>query len=295
MKFVFVVGVGRSGTSLLQAMLNSHPDIGFLPETLFARQYVFTKSGCFDRPLSKEDLINNSRLCEVFGGKQEVLTFLDEQSDFSALEIYQNLHTHLNQDQRIWSGDKDPRLLEKVQNILACYPDAKIIQIVRDPRDIICSKLKADWAKKRPWWLHALITTYQSKFYCENSENHCRIFYEDLLANPEVVLNRICQFLELDYDPAMLNYTNSAKSLMRDSERSWKENTTKNLMKSNSGNWHTDLSDFQIGFVETLCLQSPWLKARYMSLAIKLPMHQRATIAIARLALFCASKIKRMF
>ena len=39
-KKIFIVGVGRSGTSLLQSMFASHPEVKFIPETAFIRRYV---------------------------------------------------------------------------------------------------------------------------------------------------------------------------------------------------------------------------------------------------------------
>jgi len=38
---IFIIGLGRSGTSLLQSILNAHSEIAFLPETHFLRKYVF--------------------------------------------------------------------------------------------------------------------------------------------------------------------------------------------------------------------------------------------------------------
>lgn len=293
MDFVFIVGVGRSGTSLLQAMLDSHPKIRFLPETLFARQHVFAKPNSSTDTVSKDTVMSNTRLREIFGGGAELAAFWAAQTNCTALSLYENLHRHLQTDQADWSGDKDPRLLEKTQNIIGCFPNAKIIQIMRDPRDTICSKLKADWAKKRPWWLHTFITAYQIGFYQENSTTHHRVFYEDLLANPQATLEEICDFLDLTYDPAMIDYTASAQSLMRESEKTWKENTTKPLMQSNSGNWGSKLSPFQVRFIDKLCLQAAWLRGHYMPASTKLSLPKEAAIACASLTLFCLSKMKR--
>ena len=48
MEKIFIVGVGRSGTSLLQSMLNTHSKMSFIPETHFLRKYVFKSSVVVD-------------------------------------------------------------------------------------------------------------------------------------------------------------------------------------------------------------------------------------------------------
>ena len=133
-------------------MLASHSHVFFLPETAFFRRFVMTRE--FER-LPKEAigsiLENDSRLKRL---DRDLKTIVENnlEDSFVAKSIYESF---FKDDSNLeFYGDKDPRNVEYISPILSMWPDAKIIHIYRDPRDILASKKKAAWSKDKSLFFH---------------------------------------------------------------------------------------------------------------------------------------------
>src|SRR5690606_3195892 len=127
-------------------------------------------------------------------------------------------------------GDKDPRFLDFIPQLYKFFPHSKVIHIIRDPRDVTLSRTKADWSKHWPFFMHPIMynaqlergrTLGKSLF----KSNYLECYYEDLITSQEEVLKTISNFLKVDYNPSMLNFGESAKKLVDQSEMQWKKET----------------------------------------------------------------------
>lgn len=120
--------------------------------------------------------------------------------------------------------DQTPRNILYASDILNMYPQAKIINMIRDPRDILLSQ-KNKWKRKflgasgipykesfRSWVNYHPITI--SKLWSQNVScaekllNHPRFLcvkFEELLTNQEKEVNRICQFIGIEFNSEMLS------------------------------------------------------------------------------------------
>lgn len=257
---IFIIGVGRSGTSLLQSMLNAHPDIVSSPESHFLRKYVFP----------------NMKRNGLVAAKSFFLK-LDKDESFKRVsvdagEIWRdkenakvNLLTFYNRMFKLYAKskgkyifvDKDPRNIDYIPQLDYLFPNSKIVHVYRDPRDIVYSKSKAAWSSNRAYWLHALIGQYQiskGRFnlnkYFSKKERYIEIRYEDLLQAPKDTLKKLTDFIGVDYCNSMLSFSKSSKELVDKSEMQWKKDTFEPLMKTNSNKWRTGLTIFQAGLVE---------------------------------------------
>ncbi len=76
--------------------------------------------------------------------------------------------------------------------------------------------------------------------------------YESLLENPESILKEVCAFLELEFENRMLDHRDSAGSLIKENELSWKSNALKPIDKGNVGKWKKTLSNTEVIKIETL-------------------------------------------
>jgi len=155
-------------------------------------------------------------------------------------------------------GEKDPRNLDFVRNIEKLYPDAKFIHITRDPRHIVASRLKAQWSASRPFIFHPLIINAQFNNALRRLDrykpaNYYEINYENLLSDSENQLKNLCRFIGVKYENEMLNYSNSSKELVADSEMQWKKETFKPIMKNNYNKWKKNLSNNQAFITQTIC------------------------------------------
>jgi len=293
--------VGRSGTTLLQAMLNAHPDISFLPEIHFIRNGVI-----------------NQVLSNIYKkhGKDGILTEFRENRQFKRLKIPEasliedirgssdvagQIHGNIIRFYRTekgakWIGEKEPRAIEWLKPLSHLYPSIKWIQIIRDPRDVLLSKQKAAWSQKRPSIIHIMIGAYQLELYKRAVQSESAMVYnlryEKLINDPQDELKKLASFLGVPYSDTMVEYHKNAGELIADDERAWKENVFKPVVKNNTDKWKTGLSSFQIALVQQV-VTFPFQELNYkkekiplgisvLAKLISLPLRMLISIMVAR-------------
>ena len=257
MEKVFIVGVGRSGTSLLQSMLNAHSEMSFIPETHFLRKYVFKSSTVVDAK-------NIDSIIETFNNDDDFLRARIPAEQIVKIgmeyvDIYDALlAVYLKRKGKEIIGDKDPRNIDFLSQLNAFYPEGKVIHMIRDPRDVVLSRTKADWSKGRPFYLHAYMYITQIKRGRRLGKekygiDYKEIFYEDLIGDPVKVLNELCEFLNVNFEEKMLDFSNSAKELVDKGEMQWKKETIGPLLVGNMNKWKRELTEEQIGLIQCVC------------------------------------------
>ncbi|NQT25738.1 sulfotransferase [candidate division KSB1 bacterium] len=184
---IFIIGVGRSGTSLLQSMLNAHPKVSFIPEISYIRRFL-TRNIIVSKEIAIKLLLADSRLDRLD------LPLADILSDTPGEEInlYQfYLDIISNYRKKRWKpiiGDKDPRCIEFIPRLNKYFPTAYIIQVVRDPRDVIVSKSRAAWSKNRSILSYIFANMVQMQLANQHASlfgsNYLTVQYEKLLQNP---------------------------------------------------------------------------------------------------------------
>lgn len=265
-RVVLVCGVGRSGTSLLQSMLNAHPELALPPETHFFRRYVAP---------------DRTRRAHAAMGIADLARTLERDTDFAragvapldVLEGEQDgaidlarVHGRLL---RAWAapggksrvGDKDPRNLDFLPELARAYPRGYAVHIVRDPRAVVQSRTKAAWSARRPWWSHALIAQEQLRRGRRAGGEHfgdryLEVRYESLVAAPAEELARICRHVGVAYDDAMLDFGASAERLVGADEMGWKRETLGPLLPGNVDKWRNALDPAQVRFIEGVCVEA---------------------------------------
>ena len=257
---VFVCGVGRSGTSLVQSMLHAHPDLSFPAESHFFRRYVAPRT---PRKLGLGDwhdlLAADAELAWTDVSVDELLAG-EGDGEVDPQRIYRRLLKAVAERHGTTRvGDKDPRFVEVVPALHGRFPQAYLIQIVRDPRDVLLSRTRAAWARSRPWIAHVMICREQlirgsTDGPAYFGDRYLQVQYEQLIDDPEPVLRELCQGLDLPYDPAMLSFGGPARELVTEVESSWKQETLGPLLTHNSGKWRNGLSRIQVLVTEALCL-----------------------------------------
>jgi len=229
---LYIVGVGRSGTSLLQSMLAANRNISALPETAFLRRFVFGN-------LTAETLEYDS-----MANRYEKFTMFKEHCKKEWLELYIK---ELSGD--FFSLEKDPRLIEYIDCIVDKIPESKVIHIYRDPRDVLLSKKKAEWSKGRSLLSYLVAGAAQLKLLRLNLASVEHVKYEELINNPEVQLKNLCHKLELDFDKSMLDHRESASKLTHEDEKSWKIETYQPVIKNNFNKWKKIINGTELAAV----------------------------------------------
>ena len=263
---IFVVGIGRSGTSLLQSMLNAHPEVCFPPETAFVRRYVAT--GLLEAvhrgagPAGVVDhLLRDEQFSRLGLDETELGRIVSEQtSPFDAGRFYLFLLRFwaAKKGKASWCGDKDPRCVEFLPTVHKCLPHAHVLHIIRDPRDVLASKKRAAWSRSRSAWRHVFANRVQlgmgrrdgSRLF---GERYVELCYEELIAEPARVLRTVCSRIGLEFHQGMLDFEASSRELVADDEIQWKKETLGPILPQNTGKWAESLTPWEIALTERVC------------------------------------------
>jgi hypothetical protein len=266
LNLLFVVGVGRSGTSLLQSMFSANKNVCYLPETGFVRRYLASgileelhASGGNSKVVRRLSTDSSFNRLGINAGL--LLDRADAEGKFSASETFFRLIKVACRDSSCWIGDKDPRLVEFLPLVSLLAPNASTIHVIRDPRDVLLSKKKAAWSRNGHVWKHIFANRVQLKLGVVSGpkvlgERYHEVIYEDLIAYPERVLRELCADIGMPFDSAMLDFGDAAKKLVSKEEVSWKKETFGPLLSGNKEKWREGLSAREIVLTELCCRQA---------------------------------------
>jgi hypothetical protein len=209
---IFIVGVPRSGTTLLRVLLNRHPNIAICDETYFFF-WVYSRRRVFG---SLEKEANRRRLVEAYlqtwratrlGLDHERLAdrLLREGTSYRAL-FASLMRAYAQSHSKERTGEKTPQHAEHVETLREWFPDGSIVHVVRDPRDVVASLHEMPWghtstAANAKLWVR-LVTAARR---IEGLPACPTVRYEDLVENTESSLDALCRILGEPFDSAMLS------------------------------------------------------------------------------------------
>lgn len=261
---VFIVGAPRSGTTLLQYMLKSHPEIS-LPtgESHFFIPFYQRRSE-FGNLKNKDNL--KALLDEIYQAKKH---FFDD--DFHGIRfdseiLADRLHAmevstvqdtisalfQLNaqaEGKKYW-GEKTPYYILHLSTIMEMFPDARIVHIVRDGRDCALSMLERRWDLRIFNIYHAAYiwnkyVTSGLEFGKRNPNIYFELKYESLLTTPQEVFRELCHFLNIEYSDSLINFKKS-------SETGKTPLLTQPLQSNNTHKWKSKFNKKQIKLFEAI-------------------------------------------
>lgn len=258
---IFIIGCPRSGTTLLQQMLHSHPRIAFPSETRFVHTSYEVRQTFGDLELEE----NRRRLAEwIVKGKDTKFHVLKLDAGETIEEIVQappTLGSALATVFRAYArkhgkprwGDKRPSYFRRVPMLQRMFPDAQFIHLVRDGRDAVSSLKRMPWYHGDTFsaaltWREAVDTGKQLARRL-GPETFYEFRYEDLVAEPESSLRGLCAFLGEEYHPAMTKAYEHARETVP-SARKWHLRTHEAPNTRNVGAWRERLEDWEADLVE---------------------------------------------
>jgi hypothetical protein len=207
----FIVGVTRSGTTLLRLMLDSHPKLTIPPETHFVPKLIRLADREGMRPARLAGRISKHRRWGDFDiDRKELAQAFRDQPELNATtaaRAFYELYAR-KQGKRRW-GDKTPGYQIRMLKLKKALPEAKFIHVIRDGRDVAVSQARKasdptplDVAGRR-WKSRVLATRLRAR---KIPDAYLEVHYEDLIRDTERTLRRICEFIDLRFHPAMLRY-----------------------------------------------------------------------------------------
>ena len=221
----FVVGVARSGTTLLRLMLDAHPDLAIPPETHFAPRLIKLVEGGSGPGDVAAFLAGHPRwgdfgLDDVELGRR--LARLDPFDAGGALRAFYSLYAE-GQGKPRW-GDKSPPYVNRMARIQRALPEARFVHVIRDGRDVALSLASVSWgpggaAEVAEKWVEEIGKARRQAARKLEPGSYHEVHYEELVADPASVLQEVAATIELDWDPAMLAYHERAGERMSEVER----------------------------------------------------------------------------
>lgn len=235
---IFLGGAGRSGTTLLRVILDSHPNIACGPEL------KVTPSVCglwFDfqtgfHPALVEYGFTRDDVNRVVGAFLETL-----------------LASYRARSGKPRSAEKSPNNVFYFEHLHTIFPESPLVHVVRDGRDVVCSLLTMNWIDSRTgapidytrdarkaaaYWVSAVRAGRQAGMKI-GPRRYRELKYEDVVRRPERTLRSLFEFLGEAWDDSVLRFhERTSRSLANESSA---EQVSKPLYDTAVGRWLADL------------------------------------------------------
>lgn len=201
---VFIVGLPRSGTTLLEQILCSHPgivaggELSFISEILDSATKDIGSDKFYPECLAE---LNDNNIVTVAGKWREYYLTRAKELD-------------IEMEGSNWFTDKMPLNTNHLLLISLIFPESPIIHIVRNPMDACLSTMFSNFAHGHDWANNIVHTAIYSKavfglveHYQENLKmKFMQLRYEDLVADQEKWSRKVINFVGEDWDDSVLDF-----------------------------------------------------------------------------------------
>lgn len=220
--FVFILGCGRSGTTMLRSMFDSHPGVAIPGESgfIWQRRSRYEGRGGVDQRRFIAEIAAHRRFqrwgLDVDRVKEELWHPPPEGFADVIRRLY---HLYAKGRGKERYGDKTPGHVLRIPQIARLFPEARIIHLIRDGRNVALSYLDVEE------WGPSSVT--EAALYWKRRVEHGRrdgaslgsdryqeVTYEALVDDPESELRRLCSFADLPFDDSMLRYFDRASEVL---------------------------------------------------------------------------------
>lgn len=214
--FPFIVGRGRSGTTLVRAMLTSHPDMAIpyeshFPVTMSLAGSRYEDGDTLDTVRFLSDLFAHWAFRRWELPPEEVTAaFRSEDPEELPDAIRLVYRTYAEHHGKSRFGEKTPGFVLHIPLLAHVFPESRFVHVIRDGRDVALSYLQGGWGPKdlqeaAIYWKRFVERGRRDGLEL-GPDRYLEIRYEDLVADPEGQVRTVCDFIDLDFDDAMLHY-----------------------------------------------------------------------------------------
>ena len=220
----FICGAGRSGTTLLRLMIDAHPQVAIPSESHFVPDLIKSALGA---PMSADELTASITSSNRWGDfhleeaelAERIAALGGRPRAGDAIRVFFRLYAE-KQGKARW-GDKTPGYAELMPTIERTLPEARFVHVIRDGRDVALSILSRDWGpdtveKAARRWKRRIVRAQRG---AKRVGHYMELRYEDLITDTERELRRVCDHIELEFDPAMLEYHRRAEQRLAEKAR----------------------------------------------------------------------------
>jgi hypothetical protein len=262
---IFIVGMPRSGTTLLSKILSSHSNICIAPESHFLNYWMQR----FSFTSIQEDsgfeefwqaFIHSERFSYFEIDSTQLFSVVKFASEDRAQLFFSTLLKQFSKKEKKsrW-GEKTPAHYAYIDKLLEWYPNARILYVVRDPRAVAASMKNVPWGGNRviaysTRWKDSI--KHLKKWVCDYRV--LKVQYEHFVINPEKYLRQICSFIGEDFQSQLLTsdklYNDSTAKLY---SSEWAIShvflASQSINTDNLEKWKKNLSENEIALIEYIC------------------------------------------
>ena len=214
---LIILGVGRSGTTLLRVMLDRNTTLAIPYETFFVPQLAHRHGR---RPSIDEFVDDLGRLRTLYdwGIRPEDVRPRLREGMTTSEAIVAIFETYAQRQGKPRWGDKTPLYMQQLPLLERLFPDALWVHLVRDGRDAALSFLELpEGFSGKTWAQPRTVAQFAARWRTEilaarrlgrhAGSRYLELRYEDLVAEPERELRRVCDHASLPWEDGMLDHT----------------------------------------------------------------------------------------
>jgi hypothetical protein len=223
--YVFFVGCPRSGTTLLRRIGNTHPELAIVGELHWLPRWWERRTGITAEgmvtPELLDALVTEPRFRKLDLAAWRVAELVEDgRPKHYARFVTELFDLHGRSRGKRFVGEKTPKYVRYLPTLHLLWPHAKVVHLIRDGRDVALSLL--EWSRagrtvgrfstwrEDPLTTAALFWEWNVRLGTEGAllgpDRYHQLRYETLVADPELECQKLCDFLALSYDPAMLRF-----------------------------------------------------------------------------------------
>jgi hypothetical protein len=219
----FICGVTRSGTTLVRLMLDSHPELAIPGETHWLPKLIkFQERSRHSADELADLIIDHKRWGDFHLDAEELRARFRTLRPVTAADAIRAFYLlYAEREGKTRYGDKTPGYVKEMPRIERVLPEARFVHIIRDGRDVALSHLRMNWgpetfAKSARLWRNRI---RKARKHGPKVAHYTEIRFEHLIADTEGVLRDVCDFIDLDFDPVMLDYHERAEQRLAEKAR----------------------------------------------------------------------------
>ncbi|MEX1295547.1 MAG: sulfotransferase [Candidatus Limnocylindrales bacterium] len=250
-RHIIMGGAPRSGTTVLRKLFDRHPEICSGAETK-----LFVPAAYNLEWLARAYGLPLAQLVAMRDGSPSQAAFIDA---FAA-------RVREDAGKARWA-EKTPQNIRHLRWINERFPQASIVHIIRDGRDVVCSmRQHPDWRWVDGSWRKVLVPrsveSYARRWLADvqagiawrDDPRYVEVRYEDLVADPQAVLRSICDGIGAGHDATWLSTVDRADAASQpEGEHTKRPDYEGALSTASVGRWRADLGADEQAEVERLC------------------------------------------
>ncbi len=255
---IYLAGADRSGTTLMYALLVTHPNIAMAHLGSNMWTFFYGQHGDLSRP-------ENFERCLAAMLRYKNVLILNPDAERIRKEFWQGEPTYarlfaLLQDHFAerankprW-GDKTSYVERYADQIFSAYPEAVMIHMIRDPRDRFASAIKR-WPSQKGQvggatarWLYSVGLAKRN--VQKYPERYRIVRYETLVTRPEATIRKVCDLIHEEFDPAMFTMAGAKGFLSKGGNSSFEAFRPAQITTSAVGRFRKTLSDREVAFIQ---------------------------------------------